>query len=58
MINKDNKIETLEKELETIRNEIKTHEENQVNIKHNKNFHQKFVYRKMYKMISINLKPK
>ena len=30
MINKDNKIETLEKEIETIRNEIKIHEENQV----------------------------
>ncbi len=39
MINKDNKIETLEKEIETIRNEIKTHEENQVNIKYNKYFH-------------------
>ena len=30
MIGKDNKIETLEKELETVRDELKTSEENQV----------------------------
>jgi len=51
MLGKDGKIQTLEKDIDTMRNEVKTSQENQVGgNKKLRLFFRKILFRKKYKM--------